>query len=66
MRTEAQNKALHQALRMLGNPKSYPWKDVACSLHGLSMLAIDLQADTKDLTDIRFTAIHLQFEEHGQ
>ena len=63
MRTQAQTTAIKTALRMLGNPKGYPWKDVACSLHGLSMLAIDFNADSKDLIDIRFTAINLQFEE---
>ena len=26
MRTENENKALREALRMLGNPKGYPWK----------------------------------------
>ena len=63
MRTQAQTTAIQTALRMLGNKHAWDWKGIVDSLYGLQSLAIELDADSKDLIDIRFTAIHLQFEE---
>ena len=63
MRTQAQTTAIKTALRMLGYKHAWDWKGIVDSLYGLQSLAIELDADSKDLIDIRFTAIHLQFEE---
>lgn len=57
-----QRKTLQLALRILGRTGQEPTNDIRNQMHGITMLAINLNSTSVDLLEIDNTANHLYLE----